>query len=207
MKKLIFTFLFCLPMVLLAQVSELLSGGAVNRAGVPDEMLTSDSTWWMISTVSTMGYVNTTPGASYNTYKSGGGMIVKFKFNANGTYRFLLYIQSNSYGIDTETWTDCEGKVEFFRNGKGYQFMKTTALKGTYRVTQNGKTTTRPIPASDLRNQHSNTYICERTQLKDDQYNDYLLLVDLDAHPSATLDNPASIQPDWVSKFHIPRKQ
>ena len=39
---------------------------------VPAELLTNDSTWWMISTVSTIGYVNTTPGPNYNSYKSGG---------------------------------------------------------------------------------------------------------------------------------------
>jgi hypothetical protein len=33
--------------------------------------------YWMISTISTAGYVNTTSGLDYNSYKSGGGMIVK----------------------------------------------------------------------------------------------------------------------------------
>ncbi|HRH60917.1 MAG TPA: hypothetical protein PL045_10130, partial [Chitinophagaceae bacterium] len=41
---------------------------------VPQELLTDDSTYWSITTLSSVNYVNTTPGAYYNTYKSGGGM-------------------------------------------------------------------------------------------------------------------------------------
>ena len=78
---------------------------------VPQELLTDDSTYWSITTVSTMGYVNTTPGAYYNTYKSGGGMIVKFKFKEDGTYEFMLYVQANTYNIENEAWTQIEGTV------------------------------------------------------------------------------------------------
>lgn len=177
------------------------------RTEVPNEALTNDTTFWTISTLSSVGYLNTTAGPYYNTYKSGGGMIVKFKFKPGGLFEFMLYVQANSYGTDTETWTHCEGTVEFFKNEKGHQFLRTHALKGTYRVTKNGKTSTRPIPLSDLNNQHSNTYIWERTQLKDDERNDYLLMVDLDAHPNAAIDKAGSIDPSWVSKFHIPKKQ
>jgi hypothetical protein len=63
---------------------------------VPAELLTNDSTWWMISTVSTIGYVNTTSGPNYNSYKSGGGMIVKFKFKENGRVRILI-IRAGKY--------------------------------------------------------------------------------------------------------------
>src|SRR6185503_2526058 len=72
---------------------------------VPDELITNDSTYWMISTVSSVGYVNTTNGPNYNSYKSGGGMIVKFKFKENGRFEFLLYVQANTYGMDNEAWT------------------------------------------------------------------------------------------------------
>ncbi len=198
---------FCLPLATIAQGSDIPAARNASKIKVPEGLITGDSISWMISTVSTMGYVNTTPGANYNTYKSGGGMIVRFKFSKDGTYRFQMYLQANSYGVDTETWTDCEGTVEFFRNSKGHQFMRTRALKGTYRIARNGNTTTRPVPASDLANQHSNTYICELTLLKDDPVNEYFLLVDLDAHPTASLDNPATIQPDWVSRFHIPKRK
>ena len=177
------------------------------RTQVPADVLTNDSTHWTISTLSTIGYVNTTPGPNFNSYKSGGGMIVKFRFKEGGTFEFILYIQANTYGIDTETWTQFEGTVEFFKNEKGHNFMRTYANKGTYRITKNGQTTTRPIPVSDLKAQHSNTYIWERTTLKDDANNDYLLMVDLDAHPNAAIDKAGSIDPSWVSKFHIPRKK
>lgn len=176
------------------------------RTEVPAEAITDDSTHWTITTLSTIGYVNTNPGPYYNNYKSGGGMIVKFKFKPGGLFEFMLYVQANTYGTDTETWTHFEGTVEFFKNEKGHNFLRTHAAKGTYRITKNGQTTTRPIPVSDLKAQHSNTYIWERTTLKDDTKNDYFLMVDLDAHPNAAIDKAGSIDPSWVSKFHILKK-
>ena len=78
---------------------------------VPADMITNDSTYWTISTLSTVGYVNTTAGPNYNSYKSGGGMLVKFNFKKGNRFEFMLYVQANTYGSDTETWTQVEGTV------------------------------------------------------------------------------------------------
>jgi len=158
----------------------------------------------MISTLSSVNYVNTTPGAYYNTTKSGGGMIVQFKFRSNGRYEFLLYVQTNTYGIDNEAWTQVEGTVEFKKDAKGQNIFVTKAEKGTYRTTRNGSTNSRPIPKSDLEGQHSCTYLWEKTKLKDDPNHIYLLMVDMEQHPDIDLSKPGSIDPSWVSKFHIP---
>ena len=198
MKKLIFLAGLAIATVSFAQK---------NANTVPSSVITDDSTYWSISTVSTIGYVNTTPGAGYNTYKSGGGMIVKFRFKEDNRFEFLLYVQTNTYGIDNEAWTQCEGSVEFTKDAKNQNVFITHAEKGTYRVTRNGNTTTRPIPASDLKTQHSNTYLWEKTTFPDDPNNIYLLMVDLDAHPQADINNPKTIDPSWVSKFHIPVKK
>ena len=173
---------------------------------VPAELLTNDSTWWMISTVSTIGYVNTTSGPDYNSYKGGGGMIVKFKFKENGRYEFLLYVQTNTYGMDNEAWTQVEGTVEFTKDAKGQSIFITKAEKGTYRTTRNGYTSSRPIPKNELEGQHSCTYLWEKANLKDDPNNTYLLIVDLEEHPNIDLKNPGTIDPSWVSKFHVPAK-
>jgi len=173
---------------------------------VPAELLTNDSTWWMISTVSTIGYVNTTSGPNYNSYKSGGGMIVKFKFKENGRYEFLLYVQANTYGMDNEAWTQVEGTVEFTKDAKGQSIFITKAEMGTYRTTRNGYTSSRPIPRNELEGQHSCTYLWEKANLKDDPNNTYLLIVDLEEHPNIDLKNPGTIDPSWVSKFHVPAK-
>jgi len=173
---------------------------------VPVELLTNDSTWWMISTVSTIGYVNTTSGPDYNSYKSGGGMIVKFKFKENGRYEFLLYVQANTYGMDNEAWTQVEGTVEFTKDAKGQSIFITKAEKGTYRTTRNGYNGSRPIPKNELEGQHSCTYLWEKANLKDDPNNTYLLMVDLEEHPNIDLKNPGTIDPSWVSKFHVPAK-
>ena len=174
---------------------------------VPQSVLTNDSTYWTITTLSTINYVNTTPGAYYNTTKSGGGMIVKFRFKDNNRYEFQLYVQVNSYGTETETWTDLEGTVEFKNDDKGQQVFTTKAEKGIYRIIKNGVTTSRPIAANELAEQHSNTYLWEKTMLADDPNNIYLLMIDLDAHPEADINNPKTIDPSWISKFHIPNNQ
>ena len=173
---------------------------------VPKELLTDDSTYWMISTVSTINYVNATPGPDYNTYKSGGGMIVKFKFKKNNRFEFLLYVQANTYGIDNEAWTQVEGTVKFTKDAKGQQIFITKAEKGTYRVTKNGSTSTRPIPKNELETQHSCTYLWEKTKFADDPGNIYLLTINMEQHPDIDLNNPKSIDPSWVSKFHIPAR-
>ena len=195
MKKLIFLAGLAIASVSFAQTT---------ANTVPESVLTDDSTYWSISTISTISYVNTTPGANYNTYKNGGGMIVKFKFKENNRFEFLLYVQANTYGIENEAWTQCEGTVEFTKDSKNQNVFITHAERGTYRTTRNGNTSTRPIPESDLKTQHSNTYLWEKTTLKDDPNNIYLLMIDLDAHPQADINNPKTIDPSWVSKFHIP---
>jgi len=186
---------------LLSSVIAISSYAQNNKSTVPAELLTNDSTYWMISTVSTIGYVNTTSGPNYNSYKSGGGMIVKFKFKENGRYEFLLYVQENTYGTDNEAWTQVEGTVEFTKDAKGQSIFITRAEKGTYRTTRNGL---RPIPKEELEGQHSCTYLWEKANLKDDPNNIYLLMVDMEEHPNIDLKDPKTIDPTWVSKFHIP---
>lgn len=183
------------------------TGKPVPVNDVPADVITNDSTYWTISTLSTVGYVNTTAGPDYNSYKSGGGMLVKFNFKKGNRFEFMLYVQANTYGTDTETWTQVEGTVEFTKDKKGQQIIITRAEKGTYRITKNGHTTSRAIPKEELAGQHSCTYLWERTSFKDDPNNTYLLLVDLEKHPEADINNPSTIDPSWISKFHIPVKK
>lgn len=174
---------------------------------VPAELITDDTTHWTISTLSNVNYVNTTAGPYYNTYKSGGGMIVKFKFKKGNRFEFLLYVQANTYGTDTETWTQVEGAVEFTKDAKGQPVFITKAEKGTYRVTKNGHTTARPIPKDELAALHSCTYLWERFNFPDDPKHTYLLVVDLEKYPKADINVPGSIDKSWISKFHIPAKK
>lgn len=174
---------------------------------VPAEVMTDDSTFWTISTISSVGYVNTTPGANYNTYTSGGGMLVKFRFKKNNRYEFQLYVQANTYGMRSEAWTHVEGTVEFTKDAKGQHIFITKAEKGTYRTNRNGSVNSRAIPESELKGQHSSTYLWERSNLAEDTMNTYLLLVDMKAHPGADINDPKTIDPSWVSKFHIPNKK
>lgn len=174
---------------------------------IPAEVITDDTTFWTISTVSTVGYVNTTSGPNYNTYTSGGGMLVKFNFKKNNRFEFQLYVQANTYGLMNEAWTHVEGTVEFTKDAKGQNIFITKAEKGTYRTNRGGTVNSRPIPQNELKGQHSCTFLWEKTMLKDDPNNIYLLTVDLEQHPGADINTPGTIDPSWVSKFHIPVKK
>lgn len=173
---------------------------------VPAALLTATDTYWTISTVSTVGDVKATPGANCNSYKSGGGTIVKFKFLKGNRFEFLLYVQANTKGTNTETWTQVNGSVIFSKDAKGQQVFTTIAEKGVYRIVKNNAITTRPIPENELKGQHSNTYLWERTSFPDAPANTCLLMVDLDAHPGADINQPSAIDPSWVSKFQVPNK-
>jgi hypothetical protein len=126
---------------------------------VPAELITDDSTFWTISTVSTIGYVKTTSGPDYNTYQSGGGMLVRFKFKKNNRFEFRLYVQANSYGTSSEAWTQVEGTVEFTKDDKGQNIFITKAEKGTYRTNRHGVFNNRPITESALKGRHSCTFL------------------------------------------------
>lgn len=198
MKKTIFALLLLASFAGLAQTK---SGDTV-----PKELLTADSTYWTISTVSGVNYVNTTPGAYYGATTSGGGMLVKFKFLPTNRYKFQLYVQSNMYNNRLESWTEIEGTVTFAKDAKGQDIFTTKAEKGLYRMYRNGVSTNRAVSADELKSQHSSSYLWQKTVLKDDAQNIYLLTVNLKDHPDADVKKAGSIQPDWVSKFHISAK-
>lgn len=197
------------PVLLLAALLISLASCGQNKStvqsAVPADVLTNDSTYWTVSTLSNLQYVNTTPGAYYNTTKSGGGMIVKFKFLPGGKYEFMLYVQVNTYGMETESWTHAEGKVEFTKNEKGQAIFKTFPTKGTYRYSKNGQVTNRAATKEELKNSQLRTYLWERWANPQDQQNDYLLVVDLTANPGADPDKPETLTADMISKFHIPK--
>ena len=174
---------------------------------VPAELLTSDSTYWTISTISGVNYVNTTPGYNYGTVTSGGGMIVNFKFLPNGRYLFQLYVQSNMYSSRLESWTEIEGSVVFSKDANGQDIFSTKAEKGRYRMYRNGDIKIRDVSADELKNQHSTTYLWQKTKLKDDPNNIYLLMVDLKKYPNANVKKQGTITADMVSKFHVPDKR
>ncbi len=173
------------------------------KSGVPPELLTEDSVLWKYSTVSTLGYVNTTPGSSYGSYTSGGGILSTYKFFPNNRYKYQLYVQSNSYNVRVETWTEVEGIVSFSKDEKGQNILITQATKGQYRIVKNGHTTIRPISRSELSGQHSNTFLWEKTKLEHDPKHVYLLLVDQELHPGADGNDPSTIDPGWIQKYHI----
>lgn len=173
------------------------------RTEVPAEMLTPEGKYWTIGTVSSVNFYNTTPGAYYNTVKNGGGIVVFFKFKPGGYFENLVYVVANTYGTDTETWTSIEGTVEFTVKD-GQKVFITHATKGTYRIRKNGIDTNRPVPAADLADQHSNTFLWEPWKNPDDATRKYFLLINLDWYPQVKLNDLSNtVKPEWVNKFHV----
>ena len=154
--------------------------------------------------MSSLDYVNAASG--YNDGKN-AGVIVKLKFTEGNRFKFLLYVQANCYGTETETWTEAEGQVEFTKDDKGQNIFTTTAEKGVSRTVKDGRTTVRTIRENELKSQYSNTYLWERIDFPDDPSNTYLLTVNLDEHPEADINVPGSIHRSWVTKFYIPAEK
>lgn len=174
---------------------------------VPADLITDDTTYWTVTTLSNMQYLNTTPGAYYNTTRSGGGMIVKFKFLPGDKYKFMLFVQATTYNITNESWTEAEGTVEFSKNEKGHTIFKTKPSKCFYRMNQNGKITERYATKEELATKHTTTYLWDKWTNPTDEKNEYLLILDLTANPGADVDKPETIKPDMVSKFLIPARK
>jgi hypothetical protein len=179
----------------------------VNRyAGpdVPNELITGDGIYWTITT-DTIAPVSASPGVTLNAPKPVSDMIVKFKFEPGNRFEFISNMPAGANGSEEETSTKVEGRVVFSVDDKGQQVFTTQAEKGQYLVIKDGVTTSTEIPAEELSNRHSNTYLWGKTTSTADPKSAYLLLIDLDAHPSVDISKPITIHPDWVSKFHTRR--
>lgn len=173
------------------------------RTEVPASMLTPEGKYWTIGTISSIYFHDPSASNYYDYYKNGGGVVVFFKFKPGGYFENLVYVVVNSYGTETETWTSIEGTVEFVAE-KGSTVFKTHATKGTYRIRENGQERSRPIPVSDLANQHSNTFLWSNWENPDDASRRYFLLVNLDYYPNIDLEDiEGTVQPEMVDKFHV----
>jgi hypothetical protein len=199
--------IFMLVILIAARVYGQVVPAKTVPGNVPIELITNDSTYWTISTLSSVNYVNTTPGANYGTTTSGGGMLVKFKFLPNNRFKFQLYVETNTYNLHNTAWTETEGTVTFIKDAKGQDILITKAAKGIYRTMRSGIASSRPIPKEELQGQHSSSYLWQKTMFKDDPDNVYLLMVDLEKYPNADVNTAGTIKPEWVSKFHIPVKK
>jgi hypothetical protein len=172
------------------------------RTEVPAEMLTPEGKYWSIGTVSSVYFTSST-GPYYNYVRNGGGVVVFFKFKPGGYFENLVYVVANSYGTETETWTSVQGTVEFTTK-QGVPVFITHATKGTYRIRKNGSESSRAIPANELGDAHSNTFIWELKTDDNDPTRRYCYFVNLDWYPEIDLGNIAgTVKPQMVNTFHV----
>jgi hypothetical protein len=172
------------------------------KTEVPSEMLTPANKYWTLGTVSSVNFYDTNSGY-YNYVKNGGGVVVFLKFKEGGYFEGLVYVVVNSYGTETETWTSYEGTVEFMTE-KGQNVLKTHAQKGKYRIRKNGQETSRSIPAEDLSNQLSTSFLWEKWINPNNPTKPHVLLVNLDFYPEVKLDDIAgTVKQEMVQTFRV----
>lgn len=203
MKKIFFLACVLSLYSFIAPGKTIVSGKSKASTAIPESLLTDDSVYWTTSTFSSLKYTNTKLVSGQNSYKD-AGMVVKFKFKKENRFELLLYVQSNSYGAATETWTMIEGDVEFGKDEKGQNVFITHADKGNYKVVKNGRISNHSVQQKQLKIEYSNTYLWERINFPGDDDRTYLLTVNLDEHPDACVKGQRSIDRSWVTKFHIP---
>ena len=59
------------------------------------------------------------------------------------------------------------------------------------------------VPLKELKAMYSGTWLWEKITFADVPSEDFLLLVDIKAHPAAASRKPGSIDKSWVSKFYL----
>lgn len=116
---------------------------------VPAELI-SPTDYWTWGTVSSINFHD-----PYSTeYRNAGGVSVFFKFNKNGAYRSLIYINASSQTHRDQTWTEVEGKFTIgeivLSDGKTHKTFKLNPVKGTDKILTNTQNKTTNISKQDL---------------------------------------------------------
>ena len=157
---------------------------------IPTAVITPGNLCWSASVTTAAGYkklaVNTEP------------VLSQAQFKKDGTFDFVFSKINTLEQVQTETTV--EGKVLFTKNENDKDCFVTTATKGNRREIKNGITNTSAVSQHELDSLYSGTWLWEKIAFLDIPSEDFLLLVDLKAHPAAI---NGSIDKSWVSKFYI----
>lgn len=146
-----------------------------NSVNVPNELI-SPTDYWTWGTVSSINFHD-----PYSTeYRNAGGVSVFFKFNKNGTYKSLIYVNASSQTHRDQTWTEVEGNFTIgeikLSDGKTYKTFKLNPIKGTDRILTNTQNKVTAISKQDLetRGNLSATFAFSRYTKDNKQFLDIL---------------------------------
>jgi hypothetical protein len=163
-------------------------------SAVPPAVITNNDLYWSASVTDAAGYKKAAPS------KNGQMVIAQAKFKQDGSFVFI-FSKINTEQMQTET--KVEGNVQFLKTKSGKNSFVTTATKAICREIKNAVMKEYLIPAKELASVYSGTWLWEKITFKNIPSEDFLLLVDLKAHPSAGNGVPGSVDKYWVSKFYI----
>jgi len=151
------------------------------KSGTPDALITEGSLCWKASPIAT-----TTYSSSNVVHNSDASKITKAKFEKDGSFKFLF------------GQVEIDGTIVYGKNKHGKNILTTHATKYIA-----GSSLKEVVTTELLKTKYSNTYLWERVSFPGMPSQDFLLLVDLDAHPEAAAAKPGSVDRNWISKFYI----
>lgn len=162
---------------------------------IPSVIITDNNLYWSASVTEAAGYKKAVP------LENGQPVITQAQFKKDGTFDFIFSKINTLEQMQTET--EVQGNVQFTKTESGKNSFITTATKAICRQVKNGVMNEYLLPAKELATLYSGTWLWEKITFRDIPSEDFLLLVDLKAHPAAGNRIPGSIDKSWVSKFYI----
>jgi hypothetical protein len=164
-------------------------------ADIPSAIVTDNNLYWSASVTSAPGFKKLELSAN------GHPVMTKAQFRKDGTFDFVFSKINTLEDLQSETTV--EGKVQFTKTGNGKNSFVTTATKGICKEILKGASMKYSLPATELNTRYSGAWLWEKICLPNIPAEDFLLLVNLKAHPAAANGTTGSIDRSWVSKFYI----
>ncbi len=162
---------------------------------IPSAVITGNNFHWSASITAAAGYKKAEPLENCKP------IITQAQFKNHGTFDFVFSKINTLEQVQTETAV--QGNVMFTKNETGKNCFVTTATKGNCREIKKGVIKESAVPPKELSTVYSGTWLWEKISFQDIPSEDFLLLVDIKAHPTAGHGIPGSIDKSWVSKFYI----
>lgn len=156
---------------------------------VPAVLLNPGGESWKLSPARTGSYNSMHEDAGQSTANN-ENKLINLKFVQDGKGIFL-------YRINERVTAEIEAQVSF-KNSNGKNIFVVKPVSGI--KTTAGKKTI--ISNAVLKEKYSITYLWEKVSFKDMPAEDFLLLVDINAHPLAAAAKTGKSERWWVSKFY-----
>lgn len=157
-------------------------------SSVPAALLNPADESWKVSPADTTCYIPMDK-ASHQAQKE-ERKLVTIQFDANENCRLI-------YKLKDDATLQLQGKVSF-RKRYGKDIFVLQPLSGIR--TSKGKQST--LTSRELIDGYSTTYLWEKISFADLPRDNFLLLVDLDAHPMAGAAKAGMVEKSWVVKFY-----